>query len=352
MKKLGLINFLKDRIAYTAAYFISISLVIIIMYLTVFIKTSDVPISNVLYSYLVSIVIYVLFLIYEYLKVRNFNRQLEEALQSENIIESILKISETKTLEQELFNKVLINLHKAFEKRIVKHEEVEKQNLNFINQWVHQMKTPVSVINLILEEEEVSALKESIREENEKFSQGLNIMLYNARMNEFNHDFVAEGVKLTEILRSVINANKKSLIRYSIFPKITGAVAIVETDKKWIYFVINQILINAIKYTNAAVRDKKIIYFDVKIEADKTVLSIQDNGIGIPKEDLGRIFNAFFTGKNGRKTSESTGMGLYLAKRICGELGHDLKVSSAEGAGAVFFISFFKGKNIFKLSKL
>lgn len=349
MKKVRFMNFLKDKVAFTAVYFISISLVILIMYLTVYIKTSDLPIVNTLYAYLISAVIYIMILIYEYSKVRSFNKQLYEALNSENIIEDILNVSEIKTEEQQLFNKVLINLHKAFEKNIIKYEEVQKHNIIFINQWVHQMKTPVSVINLILQEDDIGGLKDSIKEENEKISQGLNIMLYNARINEFNHDFVVEDTDLMSILRNVVNDNKKSLIRYRIFPKITGEPVIVQTDKKWIYFVINQIIINAIKYTNAAKRDKKTININIKDEEKKIVLSIKDNGIGIPNEDIGRVFNAFFTGKNGRKTSESTGMGMYLAKRICEELGHGLAVNSKKEKGADFIIVFFKGKNIFKL---
>lgn len=352
MNKVKFIDFLKDRIAYTVVYFTSISIVILVMYLTILIKTADLPLQNIIYAYLVSIVIYSIFIIYEYSKVRLFYKQLAETLNSENIMESILNISETRTMEQKLFNKVLSRLHRFFESKILKYEETQTHNLNFINQWVHQMKTPVSVINLILQEENTAELKEtfdSIREENEKISQGLNIMLYNARINEFNHDFSVEAADLMAILREVINDNKKSLIRYSIFPKITGEAVYIETDKKWIYFVINQILINAIKYTNAAVRNKKTINFNIEDKTNKIVLSIEDNGIGIPKEDLGRVFNAFFTGKNGRKTTESTGMGMYLSKRICEELGHELYVEAEAGKGTTFYIAFLRGKNIFKL---
>lgn len=91
-------------------------------------------------------------------------------------------------------------------------------------------------------------------------------MLYNARINEFNHDFNVEGIDILLILRQVINDNKKLLIRNKIFPKIAGEDAIIQTDKKWIYFVINQIVINAIKYTVATEKDKKTINF--KIEED------------------------------------------------------------------------------------
>ncbi|OOO69614.1 sensor histidine kinase [Clostridium tepidum] len=346
------IDFLKDRLSYIIIYFISISLVILTMYLTLFMKVMDFPIANVLYAYLVSIVILIIFLLYEYLKMNKFYNQLYRALNSEDIIEEILNIDEVKTMEQKLLKKLLKKLHKSYEGKVYKYKEVQKHYSNFINQWVHQMKTAVSVINLILEEENTAELKEvfdSIGEENEKISQGLNIMLYNARINEFNHDFNVEGIDILLILRQVINDNKKLLIKHKIFPKITGETAIVQTDKKWMYFVINQIVINAIKYIVAAEREKKIIEFKIEKDTGKITVSIQDNGISIPKEDLGRVFNAFFTGKNGRKTAESTGMGMYLSKRICNELGNELYVESEEGKGTTFYIVFYKGKNIFKL---
>lgn len=349
---MNFIDFLKDRIAYIIVYLISISFVILTMHLTLFIKVIDFPITNILYAYFVSIVILIIFLVYEYSKVRAFYKQLYEILNSENIMENIINIGEVRTIEQKLFTQILKKLYKSYEDKVYKYKDIQKHYLDFINQWVHQMKTPVSVIDLILQEEDTSEFNEildSIGEENEKISQGLNIMLYNARINEFNHDFNVEDIDILLILRKVINDNKKLLIRHKIFPKISGETAIVQTDKKWIYFVINQIVINAIKYTAATEKDKKTINFNIKEDTTKIVVSIEDNVIGIPKEDLGRVFNAFFTGKNGRKTSESTGMGMYLSKRICEELGNEVYVESEEGKGASFYIAFYKSKNIFKL---
>ncbi|WP_072986066.1 sensor histidine kinase [Clostridium cavendishii] len=346
------IDFLKDRIAYVIVYFISISLVILITYLSVTMKVVDFSLSNVIYAYFVSTVIFIIFLLYEYSKVRVFYSHLYEALNSENIIEEVVNVGATRTIEQQLFSDILKKVHKNYKGDIYKYEDIQKQYSYFINQWVHQMKTPVSIINLMLQEECTAECKEifdSVGEENEKISQGLNLMLYNARLNEFNHDFNVEAIDVLSILRKVINDNKKLLIRHKIFPEINGESTVVQTDKKWIIFVINQLLINAIKYTSITDKERKVISFNIKEETEKIIVSIKDNGIGIPKEDIGRVFNTFFTGKNGRKTSESTGMGLYLSKRICEEIGHRLHVESEEGNGAEFYITFYKSKNIFKL---
>ncbi|GKX67075.1 sensor histidine kinase [Clostridium sp. TW13] len=352
MNKMKFEDFLKDKISYAITYFIGISLVMLIMDLSTFIKLSYFSIENCVYAYIVSIVIFIIFLIYEYSKVRSFYNRLGEILNCENIIDAIINVGEVRTAEENIFKNILTRLHKIYEKELYKYQDMQKQYLTFINQWVHQMKTPVSVINLILQEENFEEAKESfesIGEENEKITQGLNIMLYNARINEFNHDFNVEDIDLTVLARKVINDNKKSFIKSRIFPKVLGNETKVYTDKKWAYFVINQIIINAIKYTNASFKDAKSINISIEDRKDNVLLSIEDNGIGIPREDLGRVFDAFFTGKNGRKTSESTGMGLYLSKRICDELGHKLHVESKEGDGTNFFIVFNKEKNIFKI---
>ncbi|MBK1811257.1 sensor histidine kinase [Clostridium sp. YIM B02505] len=346
-------SFLKDRIAYTAVYIISTCAIILIMYLTLIINRLEFPINNIFYAFLVSIVFYIIFIMYDYYRNKSFYNQLNSILNSEKDLDYILNIGSPNNFEQAMFKKVLLKLYKLSGDKTIKYEEAHKQYMYFVNQWVHQMKTPVSVINLLLQEQVSEGQKEvfeSISEENEKLAHGLDMMLYNARLNGFNLDFNVESFDIISIAREVINDNKKSMIRHHIFPKInTNKEISVQTDRKWIYFVINQIVINAIKYSKSDSEESKLITFEVSEEASKTTLSISDQGIGIPKEDLSRVFNAFFTGKNGRKTSESTGMGMYLAKKVCDNLGHGLLVKSTEGFGTTFSIVFHKGKNIFNL---
>lgn len=352
MKNLKIIDFLQDRFSYGVAYLISNSLIILVMSLTLLTNKKQIPLENILYALLISLVVFIVFLIYEYNKISPFSGQLKSMLSSDNILESILNIKHIKNKEQELVKNVFLNIYKFYINKVDKYEESHNQYTIFVNQWVHQMKTPVSVINLILQdqfEEEYKHIFSSIEEENEKLSQGLDMMLYNARLNEFNHDFNVETVDILALTQKVINHNKKSFIGCNIYPKVSGSQIKIHSDKKWLYFVINQIVINAIKYTKIAHREKRIINLTISDDTSNIILSIEDNGIGIPKEDLGRIFNAFFTGKNGRKTSESTGMGLYLSKRICEELGHKLTVESEEGVGTKFNIIFHKEKNIFTL---
>ncbi|AKA68062.1 sensor histidine kinase [Clostridium scatologenes] len=344
--------FLKDKIPFAVIYFLSTAAVILVMYLTLIINKIELINNNILYAWLISIIFFILFLIYDYLKNRDFYNQLKIMLNSKEDLDNILNIGSCSTHEQEMFKNLLLKTYKICSERTIIYEEMHKDYINFINKWVHQMKTPVSVMNLILQDEineDNRSVFDSILEENEKLSHGLDMMLCNARINEFNLDFNVESLNIISIVRNVLNDNKKSLIRNHVFPKITADTATtVETDKKWIYFVINQIVINAIKYSKMKIQDNKYITFKIKDENSRIVLSIIDEGIGIPKEDLNRVFNAFFTGKNGRKSDESTGMGMYLAKKICDKLGHEILVESEEGKGSTFSIVFFKGKNLFK----
>ena len=353
---MNFINYLKDRIGYIVAFFANTLLIILVMYLTLIIDHRKISKENILYAFLISLSLFLFFIAYDYLKNRPFYKYLNKASSSSNDLDSILSIAEAKTYEQVMYNKILNETYKSYSDKLSKYEENQKQYLYFINQWVHQMKTPVSVINLLLQDKNRESYKEafeSISEENEKIAHGLEMMLYNARLSQFNLDFKVEKVDIVSTIRKIINDNKKSLIRHSIYPKIICDKDIaVETDYKWISFVINQILVNAIKYSKDVPTKEKYITFEVDDEGARTVLSIEDQGIGIPKEDRTRVFNAFFTGINGRKTSESTGMGMYLSKRICDELGHGLTLESEVGKGTKFFIIFYKGKNIFNLSKL
>ncbi|QGU95946.1 sensor histidine kinase [Clostridium bovifaecis] len=348
-------DFLKDKLIYAVVYFLGVFMTMTIMYLTLIINSKEFPRENLLYAFFIASIIFVIFLVYDYHRNKYLYNQLYNMLESKEDLNYLLDIENAKTTEQRTYIELLSKIYRVNSEKTSEYEEKHREYIYFTNQWVHQMKTPVSVINFILQDEnerekEHIEVFNSIAEENEKISHGLEMMLNHARLNEFNLDFKVESIDIIPILRKVVNDNKKSLIRNSIFPKIISEdEVIVETDKKWIWFVINQIFINAIKYSKEADKKDNYIVFQVSNEESKVILNITDEGIGIPSEDLSRVFHAFFTGKNGRKTSESTGMGMYLSKRICDNLGHGLKVESEEGKWTKFSIVFYKGKNIFRL---
>lgn len=217
----------------------------------------------------------------------------------------------------------------------------QHRHLHFMNQWVHQMKTPISVIGLLLQEDgEVD--KRSIQEEIDKLQRGLDAVLVNARLETFEEDMQIEQVVLKRFIQQIVTEHKRLFITKGVFPDIQiDEHLIVPTDAKWMKVVISQFITNAVKYT---FETNKRVYFTAEQTKEGFELNIRDEGIGIPASDLKRVTKAFFTGENGRISGESTGMGLYIAKEICEKLGHPLTIHSEIGRGTVVKVLFKNGE--------
>lgn len=326
------------------------------MSLDLILKKQGLGLNSIVYSFILALFFLMIFLFIDYNKMRKTYKVLDDIVNKDIGLQSIFKVPEGVNYEHELFRKSLIKSYQTYKNILEKYSDNQKKHIYFINQWVHQMKTPVSVINLILQEDidknEVKKVFESTQEEVDKISYGLEMALYTSRINDFEIDFKVEEFDILHTVRSVVNENKKIFIKNRIYPKIECKENIkVNTDAKWIKFVINQIVINAIKYSKAKDRDNKTVSIGILRKEDKVTLSIKDEGVGITKEDIKRVFDPFFTGVNGRKHSESTGMGLYLSKTVCDKLGHEISVKSEEGIGTTVTIIFYSGKSICNIVK-
>lgn len=214
-----------------------------------------------------------------------------------------------------------------------------RQN-QFVNSWVHQMKTPISVMNLLLlEEGELD--RDSMREEVTRIQSGLDLVLVNARLETFERDMTIERENLKKLVQEVITEHKRLFITNGVFPVLSiNDAFVVATDVKWLKIVITQFVTNAVKYT---FETGKKIYITAENEERGILLTVRDEGIGIPATDLNRIQKAFFTGENGRLTGESTGVGLYIATEVCEKLGHDLAIESASSEGTTVKVLFKNG---------
>jgi len=270
-----------------------------------------------------------------------------EAIHSKEPLEAIYILHGEVSKEQELMQQLLVNQQRMYKTQLDAMERKREIQHHFTLQWVHQMKTPLSVLDMQLQQtadrlkqgkslstNEQADLSRSMSEETEKLNNGLDLMLSSARLDKLELDLHIKPVELHTVIREYINRYKKLLIQYSIFPKLTGE-AIAATDQKWFGFIMNQLITNAIKYSKLKPGSKSL-YIVIDQQSDVTSITIKDEGIGIAATDIKRIFDPFFTGQNGRMTGESTGMGLYLAKEVCQRLGHMLKVSSSQGEGAEF----------------
>ncbi|AFS77366.1 sensor signal transduction histidine kinase [Gottschalkia acidurici 9a] len=316
-------------------------------------------IENIIYSFILVFVLLVFAIILDYMKKKSVYDSINYGLDAEYDMGHIFNIPDNISHEHDIFKKLLVNNYMNYEDTLEKYKKNYKTQMDFKSRWIHQMKTPVSVIKLMLENEKDKTTEkstrrsyESIEEEIEKLSHGLEMALYTLRVNDFELDFKVEEVEILDVVRGIINENKNTFIMNSIYPKITSSENIkVKSDKKWIKFVLSQIICNSIKYSKVKKSDNKAIKISLDRSSDRTILSVADQGVGIPKEDIGRVFNSFYTGKNGRKYKESTGMGLYLAKDVCDKLGHDISVESIEGEWTRVNITFYDGKSIYNISE-
>ena len=222
------------------------------------------------------------------------------------------------------------------DKEIAQKQDKKIQKL-MIYRFVHQMKTPLSVLKLIYE-------NNGDKDDYKRIGRNINTLEYNLnqilniyKLDDFKNDFVSEKVLLKNICKECINGLKDYFISSQIYPKLDINEDIyVYSDSKWLKLIIHQILTNAIKYSNST----QIVSVTAKKEEDKAYLSIIDTGVGIEKADLRSIFELFYIGKNGRNNADSSGIGLYIVKKVIDYLGHKLEVESKIGRGTTMTIIF------------
>lgn len=208
-------------------------------------------------------------------------------------------------------------------------EEKASERGDYYMMWTHQIKTPISAINLLLDK---ACLQDRdsflLKEELFRIEQYADMVLTFQRLESMSSDLVLEGHALYQLLKQAVKKYTLSFINKALsldLPEIPWRIL---TDEKWFVFCLEQLLSNSIKYTS-----KGGISIQAWEEGERVMLSIDDTGIGIPAEDLPRIFEKGFTGYNGRLGRKSTGIGLYLCRQIFSHLNVTVTVQSQEGQG-------------------
>lgn len=320
--------FLRDYASFIVFQFLLVGFIMVLYWLDGFRN-----VDTAIYSFCISLVLLASFLLIRYLMRQ---RYLIKISQLPKTMEDVLQ-KNAKTPEAIQAEKYMHELYRLYKHELQSLYAGQKRHDQFMNQWVHQMKTPISVIELLLQDERPLD-KKNVQEEIDRLRRGLDMVLVNARLENFEEDMQVEQIALKTIVTATVNENKRLFITKRVFPEIhIEDDIIVASDSKWLRFIIGQFVTNAVKYTFEA--NKKIVITAVKKD-DHVQLSICDEGIGIPASDLSRVTKAFFTGENGRKTGESTGMGLYLAKEVCEKLGHELNITSEVEKGTVVTVTF------------
>ncbi|NLH02463.1 MAG: HAMP domain-containing histidine kinase [Clostridiales bacterium] len=201
--------------------------------------------------------------------------------------------------------------------------------MDYYTAWVHQIKTPIASMRLNLQNED-SEFSRKVAEDLQRIEQYVEMVLAFLRLDSESTDYVICSCDLDGIVKGVIRKLSTQFIRRKIRLQYDPLRESAITDEKWLAFVVEQVLSNALKYTqNGTV--------SIFMEQPKT-LCIQDTGIGIAAEDLPRVFEKGYTGYNGRSDKRASGIGLYLCKRVCDNLGHTIMAESALGSGTIIRI--------------
>lgn len=235
---------------------------------------------------------------------------------------SLENLPSPKTLMEEDYTNLILNLNKEYKNYISKSDIAKSDMIDYYTMWVHQIKTPISAMKLLIQTSE-SEISSDLSSELFKIEQYVEMVLSYIRLGSNENDFVIKEYDLDNIVRQAIRKYAPLFIRKKINLDFQPTNYKVLTDEKWLVFVIEQLLSNAIKYTN---KGKISIY---PLEDKKLV--IEDTGIGISQEDIPRIFDKGFTGYNGRTDKKATGLGLYLCKNILDKLSHKISIESEVG---------------------
>ncbi|KAB7672122.1 sensor histidine kinase [Bacillus sp. B1-b2] len=324
-------EYLKDR---TIFLLINFTLFIIICGIMLLININSKLIFLIFCIWFFPILAYI---IIEYVKQKIFYNELYsimDNLDKKYLLSEIMKKPEN--IEGKLLYDVLRQANKDMHEHVKNYRDRENEYREYIETWVHEIKTPIASTRLIIENNQ-NNITRNIKDEVKKIEEYIEQVLYYSRSNNVSKDYLIKEVSLADLVRSVIKRNSRDFITKGIIIDMEAVEGTVYSDAKWLEFIVNQLIGNAIKYNRE--RDAKVTISTIRNE-NNIVLTIEDNGIGIIDKDINRVFEKGFTGENGRKFGTSTGIGLYLCKKLTEQLGLGLTLTSKIGEGTKAIIIF------------
>ena len=329
-------TYLKDKLY---AFIIFIIYIIILILFLIALKLSS---SIIIFITVFTIVIFFVILFFDYFRKRKFYSELLDKLNTLDkkylLIEMILVPN---FLEGKILYDVLDEVNKNEHDLISNLKNKQEDFKEYIELWIHEVKLPLASLTLINRKDK-NTLRELKRIEDD-----VEQILYYVRCENANNDYLLKEWNLDTIIKNVALRNKDDLLALGIDFKVDNCNLKVLTDSKWLEFIINQIVSNSIKYK----KDKdSVIEITGEDSDDYVTITIYDNGKGISKSDLPRVFSKTFTGNNGRvNSSKSTGMGLYLCKELCNKLGHKIEIDSKVDEYTKVTITIYK-KDFYNVS--
>ncbi|KAF1295583.1 histidine kinase [Enterococcus sp. JM4C] len=327
-------KFIKDEWLLMVGWLFFVALTGVVMWLS---PGLTVDWSTLGYLFVIEGVLLIIFMAAYYILKKNWWDKLtitEDTSTLQNYLEGANLQDEQ--LVQDYINQ-LIREHQGVMQSAISNQQDQK---DYIDSWVHEIKVPLAAIQLLIHsiEYEIDDSKFTLLEnELSKIDEYVEQVLYYARLDSFSRDYLIREYSLKAIIQPVMRSQANYFIQKNIHYSILGEDLFVLTDGKWVGFIFRQILSNAIKYTPK----NGEITITITRRGTGILLSLKDTGIGIPKQDIRRIFDKGFTGENGRLNEQhSTGLGLYLAKNLAEKLGIELTVESVENQGTTMNLFF------------
>ncbi len=282
--------------------------------------------------------LYVVSIAIEYFKKKKFYDNLSnmlEELEEEYLITEIINTPDF--LEGKILKNTIETIDKSMLENVNKYKYMTEDYKEYIELWIHEIKIPIATSKMVIENNK-NAITKSIDEELDKVENYIEQALFYARSNTVEKDYYIRKVVLKEIVNESIKKNKSSLIQEKISIDIHDLDIEVNTDNKWIVFILNQIIQNSIKYRR---KENSAIEIYANQGKENVILYIKDNGIGIKQGEITRVFEKGFTGTNGRLSNKkSTGIGLYLCKKLCNKLGIGIELNSVQNEGTEIRLVF------------
>ncbi len=298
--------------------------------------------SVIISSSFIYLICFLFILLIPYYKKRNFYTNLllnTQALDKSYLV--LETLTKPEFYERELLYQALYEINKSMNENVSRIEESLQDFKEYIEMWIHEVKIPLATL-VLMSNNHKEQFDKKTKLQLKRLEDYVDQVLYYARSENAEKDYLIKETDLSKVIKNVGLKNMDDLLENKIDYIVENVQYKVLTDSKWLEFILEQIVNNSIKYKRNI--DNSYIKISVQDEFDKTILKIEDNGIGIKESDLKQVFDKSFTGENGRNTNKSTGMGLFIAKNMCEKLGHKIAIESKENEYTKVYITFAKNK--------
>ncbi|MGL4362056.1 MAG: sensor histidine kinase [Cellulosilyticaceae bacterium] len=326
------LTFFKDKVLFLFINFILFVIVAMVM------AVVGISMSIILIVFFIWFTPLITYIFVDMIKHKKFYDEITlilDGLEKKYLLPAVLQ--EPNFIQGKIFANVLEEISKDMHENVKYYRDMQEEYREYIETWVHEVKTPIASAKLMVENYPSDVINK-IDIQLDRIEGFVEQALYYSRSEDVSKDYIIKELDLSIVIKKVIKRNIRDFINKKIKLELQNIQCkVVYSDMKWSEFIINQIIINAIKYAKPK---EAIIRIYSEEKENSVALIIEDNGVGISDKDIPRVFEKGFTGENGRLFGKSTGIGLYLCKNLCNKLGLEIDIESELGKGTRVVIIF------------